>query len=83
MINMRKIHIGTEIFEYLIIKQRVKIFFPDGKKICPDFSEITGRNWIDIERDSYDRDFSVTPSDIKTYINAYILKNKMEIKSTK
>lgn len=66
---MRKVHIANKIYEYSIGMQHIRIKTPEGKILSPNFSEVTGLNWDNIERGIWKRYFSIKPQQIKDYIS--------------
>jgi len=73
---MRKIHTGTQVWEYRIGKGAVVIQPPDGrKKIVVDLSTLTGRSWNVLERGQHKMtsDGMVTPGDVKKYIEDHLV----------
>lgn len=68
----RKVHIGTEVWEYRLGKGSAVIFHPNGYKTVVDYSQLTGKSWDDIERGHWKKYFSVTPRDVAAYIEAHL-----------
>ena len=65
----RKIHLFGKVWEYIISKGGgIVIWGPDGKKYLTDMSEVSGWDWNAIERGTWKKYFSITPSMIKHYI---------------
>lgn len=62
----RKINVLGRDFEYIIGRSFLKV------KGLPavDFSTLTGMPWSDIERGVWKRWFSVTPKDVRAYIES-------------
>jgi NADP-dependent 3-hydroxy acid dehydrogenase YdfG len=65
---LRRIEVHGHKYNYTIGKHRIRITNEENKSVSPDFSEVTGREWSDIERDSYNKSFAITPKDISEWI---------------
>ena len=71
---MRVLTVGNLVFKYKVGKTRVNIILPDGSRVYPSLSEVSGLSWDEVERGQWKRWFSVTPSMLADYI-----KNHLEI----
>lgn len=64
----RKIVVQGVEYEYKVGRSYVDIRPPEGARMTPDLREVTGLTWDEIERGQWKRYFSVTPKQIKEYI---------------
>jgi len=65
----RRIHLFNKVWEYYISRGgNILIWGPDGEKHTTDMSKVSGWNWNEIERGTWKRYFSITPAQIKHYI---------------
>lgn len=64
----RKIVVGGVEYEYKIGRSYVDIRPPEGARMTPDLRQVTGLTWDQIERGERKRVFSVTPQQIREYI---------------
>jgi hypothetical protein len=71
---MRKITVGGQDFEYKVGKTCVNITLPNGSRVYPTLSEISGLPVSEVERGQWKKWFSVTPSMLKDYIEKNLLK---------
>ncbi|KKN63691.1 hypothetical protein LCGC14_0499260 [marine sediment metagenome] len=64
----RKISVGGVNYEYKVGRAHVDIRPPGGARMTPDLRQVTGLTWDEIERGTWKRYFSVTPQQIREYI---------------
>lgn len=74
--EVRKVHIGPEIWEYRIGKGYTSIFSPNGKKFLAKNWDIVGNTPDIFERGQYKKtdDGMVTPSLVKDYIQRKLIE---------
>jgi hypothetical protein len=72
----RKVHVGTDTWEYKFGKSNVIIFSPSGVKTVVDYSTLTGGNWMALDKDCRG---PVGPG----YVSQYILENLFDSESKK
>lgn len=60
---------GTD-YRYKVGRAYVDIRLPEGSRLTPTLADVTGLSWDEIERGKYKRYFSVTPQQVKEYIEA-------------
>ena len=72
MRNMRELTVGGQDFKYKVGKTCVNIILPDGSRVHPTFSEISGLSVYEVERGQHKRWFSVTPSMLANYIEKHL-----------
>lgn len=70
---MRTVHIDEQEWLYKIGRINIVIQSPDGIKHVTDMSEISGLSWSEIEKGTYKGWFHITPQQIKTYIQKFIM----------
>ena len=68
----RNITVDEKDYEYKVGRSHVDIRPPDGARMTPDFHEITGLSWDEIERRRHKGGLSVTPHQISAYIAANV-----------
>ena len=71
---MRRITVGGQDFKYNVGRTCVNIVRPDGSRVHPTFSEISGLSVYEVERGQHKKWFSVTPSMLRDYIEKNLLK---------
>ncbi len=64
----RKISVGGVDYEYKVGRAYVDIRPPEGARMTPDLRQVTGLTWDEIERGTWKRYFSVTPQQIREYL---------------
>lgn len=64
----RRITVGGVDYEYKVGRAYVDIRPPEGERMTPTLAEVTGLTWDEIERGKWKRYFSVTPQQVKEYI---------------
>ena len=65
----RKISVGGTDYEYKVGRSHVDIRFPDGSRMTPTLAKLSGLTWDEVERGKWKRWFSVTPQQIREYID--------------
>ncbi len=73
---MRKIVVGEQEFHYQVGRSYINIRLPDGSRVTPSLPEVTGLSWDEVERGQWKRWFSVTPANIREYIENHLLGQK-------
>ena len=68
MKGYRKIAVDGIDYEYKVGRNYVDIRPPEGRRMTPDFEQVTGLTWDQIEWGTWKGFFSVTPQHIKEYI---------------
>ena len=71
-VGMRNLTVGGQDFKYKVGKTCVNIILPDGSRIHPTLSEVSGLSCDEVERGQYKGWFSVTPSMLKDYIENHL-----------
>lgn len=66
--SYRNISVGGTDYKYKVGRSHVDIRPPEGARMTPDLTEVTGLTWNEIERGTWKRYFSVTPQQIREYI---------------
>lgn len=66
----RKITVGNTDYEYKVGRAYVDIRPPEGSRMTPDLRQVTGLTWDAIDRGKWKRTFSVTPQQIREYIES-------------
>ena len=64
----RKISVGGVEYEYKVGRAYVDIRPPEGARMTPDLRQVTGRTWDQIARGQWNHTFSVTPQQIRDYL---------------
>jgi hypothetical protein len=65
----RKLHIGGQVFTYIVGNTYVAIWGPDGAKWTPTIAEVTGESWDAIERACWKQYWrGVRPGQVKDYV---------------
>ena len=72
MRTMRKLTVGGQDYRYKVGKTHVNIVLPDGSRVYPSFSEISGLSFDEVERGLYKKWFSVTPSMLADFISGHM-----------
>ena len=67
----RKIVVGGVEYTYKVGRTCVDIRPPEGPRMTPNYQQLTGWSWDRIERGCHKRYFSITPQDIREYIEAH------------
>ena len=73
---MREITVGGQDFKYKVGKTFVNIVLPDGSRVHPTLSEVSGLSFDEVERGQHKRWFSMTPSVLRDYIEKNLLKKE-------
>lgn len=68
MSKFRKIIVDDMEFQYKVGRANVVIRKDDKKFAVINFSDLTGQDWNSIERDNWDGNFHITPTDIYMHI---------------
>ncbi len=71
---MREITVGGQNFRYKVGRTCINIVLPDGSRVHPTLSEVSGLPMDEVERGQWKRWFSVTPSVLASYIEKNLLK---------
>lgn len=69
---MRELNLNGQVFKYKVGKTYVNIVLPDGSRVHPTLSEVSGLSFDEVERGQHKRWFSVTPSMLKNYIENHL-----------
>jgi len=72
MKNMRKLTVAGQHYEYKVGKTCVNIVLPDGSRVYPTLSEVSGLSFDEVERGQYKKWFSMTPSMLADYIKSHL-----------
>lgn len=73
---MREITVGGQDFRYKVGRTCVNIVLPDGSRVHPTLSEVSGLSVYEVERGQHKRWFSMTPSMLGDYIEKNLLKKE-------
>lgn len=76
-VNIRKIHINEQVWEYSIGQSHVPVWSPDGVKSVIEIKRLPGYlKWLEEQENSlgFSDAFRITPGKIKTYIEQVIMK---------
>ncbi len=65
---MRELTVGGQVFKYKVGKTCINIVLPDGSRVHPTLSEVSGLSWDEVERGQWKKWFSVTPGMLKSYL---------------
>ncbi len=69
---MRELTVGGRVYKYKVGKTCINIVLPDGSRVHPTLSEISGLSVYEVERGQHKRWFSVTPSMLADYIKSHL-----------